>query len=898
MEGAVTEGRPYKLRNTMRQLRAWLLRFKGVFVRDARERDFADELESHLQMHIDDNIRAGLSPEEAKREAIIKLGGVDQAKEAYHDRATLPFLESAIQDLRFTLRQLRKNPAFTFTATAMVTLGICASVAIFAFVDAALIKPLPYKNPSRLLFVTETTPEIPRAALSYLDYLDWKKLNTVFDSMDVYGQRGYVVSTASGMEMIDGARVSDSFFKTLGVGPALGRDFYTGEDLPEAPRTLIISYSSWQKRFGGKPEIIGQAITLNEIPFTIIGVLPQDFHFAPVENAEFWTTLHPAGNCDLRRSCHFLNGLARLKDGVSKDAALADVIRIAKDLEAQYPDSNRYQGGTVEPLSELIVGDVKPILLLLLSGAGLLLLIACINVASLLLVRSETRRRELSIRRALGATRMRLIRQFVIEGLVIVAVGTIAALITSHWAMKILIGLIPTDMMASMPYLNDLGLNYRVLMFAIAVAGFATALFSLTPSIRLSSLTSSVGMAEGSRGSAGKVWRRIGSKLVILELTTAMVLLVAAGLLGKSFYRLLQVEPGFETKDLITMRVRAPRSVYGEDSKALALQRKVVDQVKSLPGVTSVALTDLLPLSFNGNTDWIRFVGRDYSGEHNEVNQRAVSSEYFKTLQATLLRGRTFDDSLDMTKPKVVVINQTLAKKYFPGEDPIGQRFGDTFLKPESIKEIIGIVDDIREGPLDSEIWPAYYYSLNQSPDVDYSVAVRTSQGEQALLPMVRDAIQEIDSRINIAGQTTMTQRVNNAPTVYLRRSATWLVGAFATVALLLGVVGLYGVIAYSVSQRTREIGVRIALGAQRSTVYRLILKEAAVLAIAGIVIGIGCAILAASLMRKVLFGTPPWDITTLLGVAAVLGASALLASFLPARRAASVDPITALRAE
>jgi macrolide transport system ATP-binding/permease protein len=330
----------------------------------------------------------------------------------------------------------------------------------------------------------------------------------------------------------------------------------------------------------------------------------------------------------------------------------------------------------------------------------------------------------------------------------------------------------------------------------------------------------------------------------------------------------------------------------------VALQRKMVDEIKRLPGVTAVALADTLPLTFNGNTDWIRFVGRAYSGEHNEVNQRGVSSDYFTTLKANLLRGRMFTDSEDLGKPRVVVINQTLAKKYFPGEDPVGQRFGDTQLDPKSIKEIIGIVDDIREGPLESEIWPAYYYSLNQQPDITYSVVVRTSGPEQSIMPTVADAIRRIDSRITVSYQTTMTARVNEAPTVYLRRSSTWLVGAFAAVALLLGVVGLYGVIAYSVSQRTREIGVRIALGAQRGMVYRLILREAGVLAIAGIVIGTGCAILAASLMRKLLFGTPPWDIATLVCVAVVLGASALLASFLPARRAASVDPISALRAE
>ena len=853
-------------------------------------------------MHIDDNIRAGMSPQEARRVAVMKLGGLEQTKEAYRDRATIPFLESVFQDLRFTLRQLRKNPAFAVTAMTMVALGIGASVAIFAFVDAALIKPLPYQNPSRLLFVTESTPDIPRAAISYFDYLDWKKQNRVFDSMDVYGARGFAISTSAGAEMVPGARTSDGFFRTLGVTPILGRDFYQGEDLPEAPQTVILSYASWQKRFGGKPEIIGQPITLYEVPYTIIGVLPQSFHFAPLENAEFWTTLHPAlhlaGTCDARRSCHYLNGLARLKDGISTETALADLKRIAKDLEAQYPDSNRGQGATVAPLSEIIVGDVKPILLLLLGGAGLLLLIACVNVASLLLVRSETRRRELSVRRALGATRTRLIRQFVIEGLVIVTAGTITGLVSSYWAMQILSGLIPKDMMVGMPYLNDLGLNPRVLMFALVLAGFAIALFSLSPALRLSTLDVREGMAEGARGSAGKVWTRIGSKLVILELTTAIVLLVGAGLLAKSFHRLLQVSTNFETRDLVTMRLRAPLSTYGEDPQAVALQRKLVDEIRRLPGITAVSLADTLPVNFNGNTDWIRFVGRAYSGEHNEVNERGVSPDYFTTLQANLLRGRMFTDAEDLSKPQVVVINQTLAKKYFPGEDPIGQRFGNHNLDPKSIKEIIGIVDDIREGTLESEIWPAYYYSLNQQPDITYSIVARTSQPEQSMMPTVADAVRSIDSRITISYQTTMTARVNEAPTVYLRRSSTWLVGGFAAVALLLAVIGLYGVIAYSVSQRTREIGVRIALGAQRGTVYRLILKEAGVLALAGIVIGTGCAILAASLMRKLLFGTPPWDIATLVSVAVVLGASALLASFLPARRAASVDPISALRAE
>jgi predicted permease len=881
----------------MKKLRATLLRLKGLFLRDARERELAEEIESHLQLHIDDNLRAGMTPEQARRVAILKLGGVDSTKEAYRDRSTIPLLENTFQDLRFTIRQLRRNPGFTMTAILMVTLGIGASVAIFGFADAALIKPLPYQSPTRLAHVTESFAEVPRANLSYPDYLDWKRLNTVFSSLDVYGMRGLVLKAPAGAESLRGTRVSDGFFRTLGVIPVLGRDFYTGEDLPGAPPTVMLSFASWQKRFGGRQDIIGQQLTLNDISHTIVGVLPESFQFAPTGSSEFWVTLHPAGGCDLRRSCHSLEGIGRLKDGATVATALSEMTLIAKDLERQYPDSNRGQGASVVALSEVIVGDIRPVLLVLLGGAGLLLLIACVNVASLLLVRFETRKRELAVRRALGASTARLIRQFVTEGLVVVAAGSILGLVAAQWAMRVLLRLIPTDMMANMPFLDGLTLNSRVVAFAAAVSLVAAVLFSITPTLRLSSLEIREGMAEGNRG-AGNTWRRMGSKLVVLELATAMVLLVGAGLLGKSFYRLLQVEPGFQPDHLITLAISSPRTSYGNDQQAVALGRRVVDHLKSLPGVTSVALTTTLPVTFNGNTDWIRFVGRPYNGQHNEVNQRQVTSDYFTTLRARLLRGRAFADAEDGGKPQVVVINQTLARKYFPGEDPIGKQIGDTELTSGSIKEIIGVVDDIREGALDSDIWPAVYYAFNQQPDNDFSVVIRTAQAEQSALPVLRSAIKEIDLNISVSKETTMTERVNNSPTVYLHRSSAWLVGGFAAMALLLGVVGLYGVIAYSVSQRTREIGVRIALGAQRRSVYQLILREAGALAVAGIGIGLACSVAAASLMRKLLFGTPPWDITTLIAVAGVLGVAALLASFLPARRAASVNPIEALRAE
>lgn len=550
------------------------------------------------------------------------------------------------------------------------------------------------------------------------------------------------------------------------------------------------------------------------------------------------------------------------------------------------------------PLAEVIAGKVRPLLLVLLCGAGMLLLIACVNIASLLLVRTESRRREFAVRTALGASRTRLIRQFATEGLVLVAAGCTLGLIFALWAMRLLLMLIPTEMIAGMPYLHDLGLNARVLAYAGVISLLATALFSIIPIAHLSLTKVGKGLAEGSRGSAGLTWRRLGSKLVVLELATAMVLLVSAGLFGKSFYRLLQVSLGFAPDHLAVLEVGAPTSRYAGDAQAVALGRQVIGSVGNLPGVKSVALTSRLPVSGNGNTDWIRFEGRPYNGEHHEVNQRDVSSDYFMTLQTKLLRGRFFTDAEDGSKPRVVVINQALARQYFPGEDPIGKRIGDTELTPGSLKEIIGVVDDLRESSLDVETWPTVYYPFNQSPDTYFMIVVRTSQSEGAVLPTLMTTLRKIDSGIVAAGGATMIDLINDSPTAYLHRSSAWLVGGFAATALLLGVIGLYGVITYSVSQRTREIGVRIALGAPPGRVYWLIMKEAGWLIASGVVIGLIWSMAAATLIRSLLFGVESWDPPTLTIVIVVLGASGLLASYLPARRAASTNPVEALRAE
>jgi predicted permease len=873
------------------------LRFRSLLSRGRIERELDEELQYHVARQIEADIASGTAPDDARRTARKLLAGIEQRKEECRDARGVHVLDNFVQDLRYAGRQLVKSPGFSAIAVLMLGLGTGAALAIFGFVDAALIRPLPYRHAAGLVTVTERTAQIPRANLSYLDYLDWKRQNTSLDSLDVHNGRGYLLGTANGTEMVPAVRVSDGFFRTLGVTPILGRDFYAGEDLPDAPLTVILSHTTWLKRFGGRAEVIGQSLSLNGLPYTIVGVLPQDFQFAPRGIPELWTTLHPSAGCDLRRSCHNLTGVGRLKDGVTIETARAELEAIARQLEAQYPDSNRDQGASVTPLADAIVGDIRPVLFVLLGGAALLLVIACVNVSSLLLVRSESRRRELAVRSALGASRGRLNCQFVTEAFLLVALGCALGLASAHWGMRLLADLIPADMKATMPFLNAVGLSGRVFACAGAIAATITLFCSLAPMLRGPASDARSAMADGERGSSTQGWHRLGFKLVALELATAMVLLVGAGLLGKSLYRLLNVDLGFQPQRLATLQVALPRG-YDSNEKITAVAQQIVDRVAALPGVEAAGLASVLPVNFNGNTDWIRFVGRAYNGEHNEVNQRDVSARYLETIGATLVRGRHFTDGDDRSSPRVVIINQALARRYYAGEDPIGKRFGDTSLTPESIKEIVGVVADIREGQLDSDIWPAVYYPFNQSSDSFFALVVRSPREDRSLLPALATEIARIDPAIGAGRTATMSDRITDSPMAYLRRSSASLLGGFAAVALLLGIVGLYGVIAYTVGQRRREIGVRIALGAQRSSVYRLVLGEAGRVAAIGIGFGLVCSIAGATLMGHLLFGTRPWDVPTLAAVATVLVLSSLLASYIPARRAAAVDPVEALRGD
>jgi macrolide transport system ATP-binding/permease protein len=755
------------------------LRFRSLFRRDQVEQDLEDEFRDHLERRIDADVARGMTPDEARYAALRALGGVEQRKEECRDSRHVNLVDHAIQDLRFALRQLLKHRGFACTAVAVLSLGIAGSVAIFGFVDSALIKPLPYRDPSRLVTVFSARPDLAhgqtRGAVSYLDFIDWRARNRAFDSIAAYDVRGgFTLTTPSGPERVSGLRVTSGFFRTLGVTPALGREFLSDEEGRSALPTVVLSYSAWQRRFGRSPDILGRTITLQSPwlsgaePHVVIGVLPPDFHFALAEHAEFWATIRGPQACWNVRGCRSLQAVARLAHDVSMEMATAEMTSVIEQLRAEYPEHHRNQEiGKLVPLRDVVLGNVRPMLLMFLSGAALLLVIACMNVMSLLLARSETRTQEIAVRHALGASSARLVMQFATEAVVLAAISAAFGLLLARWGMQFLTSLLNADMISRMPYLQAVGLNFRLVSLACVVAMIAALAFALTPIVRMPIFETPAGLNEGSRTSAGMHWRRVGAHLVVTELAIAVVLLVSAGLLGKSLFRLLHVDPGFNAHGLATASV-TPVSVRtrgtdpaadapdaNKDEQPGALARRVAERLAALSGVDAVGYADLLPLGPGlapSSTFWI--LGR---AEEDQLNEdwpvRRVSAGYFNALRATLLRGRRFtEEEVALVRP-VMIINETAARRYFAGDDPIGRwiAFGSA---ASPAREIVGIVADIKDGPPETPAHPSAYVPFDQT---GFALVIRTRQDERALVPLLVAAVHEIRPDALVGGVTTMT---------------------------------------------------------------------------------------------------------------------------------------------
>jgi predicted permease len=811
-------------------------------------------------------------------------------------------MQTLWQDIRYGARMLWKRPGFTAVAVLTLALGVGANTAIYTVIDAALLRSLPYAEPGRLVHLWEARrlQDFSRREASYPDYLDWRQAGDAFESVGGYTGRRFSLAGAGGTELLDGASVTANFFDVLGVRPQLGRAFLPGEDEAGAERVAVITHGMWQSRFGADPSVVGREISLGGRAHTVVGVLPREFQFAKAGGAEVWTALSPSPEQRSRRYWHWLNVVARLKDGVTPEEAEARVQTVARRIVEGDPESHAETAISVVPLRDEIAGAVRPILYLLLAAVGLVLLIACTNVANLMLTRAASRRKEIAIRVALGASRRRIVRQLLTESVMLSTAGGALGLVLALWGVDLLVAAIPPAQLAQMPYLRDLSLDAGVLAFTAGLSLLTGLLFGLTPAFQASKPDVNDVMKEGGRSSSAGGAKRLRDLLVVSEVAVALVLLVGAGLLVKSLARMLSVDPGFRTENLLTMKLALPPSGgYADERKAAAFHQELLGRVESLPGVRGAASVGNFPLSGDGGTGTPQIVGRaESTGDFAQSHLRTVSPGYFRVMGVPLVAGRDFTERDDASAPMVVVVNRTFAERVFPGEEPMGRRMTFKFTAELPPFEIVGVVGDEKVTSLDARTTPVIYFPYLQGPEPVIGLVVRTDTDPEGLAGVVREQVRALEPAAPVFSVQTMDALIHNSSATFVRRYPAYLVGVFAAVALLLAVVGIYGVISYSVSQRTHEIAIRMALGAQRRDVLRLVLRHGMLLAAGGVALGLAGALALTRLLSSMLFGVSAADPSVYAGVAALLASVALLACYLPARRATKVDPMEALRYE
>jgi predicted permease len=735
---------------------------------------------------------------------------------------------------------------------------------------------------------------------AYPDYVDWQRQSKTFESLAGFSGDGFVWRGAGEPQVLFGAQVTTNFFSTLGVKPMLGRGFVAGEDIASGPKVAILAYGFWRTHFNGDPHVVGRTIQLDANSVSIIGVLPREFEYAPIGNADVWVPMHISGDLATRRNLRWMPVVGRLRPGVSLEQARAEMNAINARLAAAYPQQNAAIRIVMVPLRERIVGQIQTLLLILFGAVGLVLLIACANVANLLMVRAAGRRREFAIRAALGASRGRLVSQLLTESLMLAAAGGALGFLGAQWGTSLLVTAIPERLLASMPFLRDTQANSVILVFLCGIALLTGILFGLAPALQMSHEKVGDALKEETRTSAGGVRTRLRDALVIAEIALSLVLLVGAGLMVKSLGTLLHRQTGFDTQNLMTFGVNLPATSYPKDPDAIRFDKEFSYRVARLPGVAGIANTSVVPLSGGGNS--IRFIIEGQSvatGNENECDIRDISSNYFRVMKIPLVAGRAFDDSTDSaTAPKRVIVNQAWVKEYFHGENPIGKRIKFTFSPTQPYREIVGVVGNIADAQLDSPETPALFCPFAQDANSYINYIVRAAGNPASVLVAIRSALRGTDSQLFPIQPLTMDEIIAQSPSVFLRRYPTYLIGSFAGLALILAMIGLYGLISYSVSQRTRELGIRIALGAQERDVMRLVMGQGARLAVIGVAVGIVAGLALTQLMRSLLFGVSAADPLTFAGVAILLTVVAVSACYIPARRAMRTDPIVALRYE
>jgi putative ABC transport system permease protein len=813
-------------------------------------------------------------------------------------------IETLLQDIRYGARVLAKHKGFTVVAVLTLALGIGANTAIFSVVNELLLRPMPFREADRIVMLWEVTPEGRHEnTTSRANFRAWREQSKSFEGMAAFSDQRLNLTGVGDPEEISVQFATPEFFKVIGVDPILGRGMTEEDARPGTPNVVVLSYGIWQRRFGGDRRIIGKPITLNGVPFTIVGVMPQGFQWhirkrsGTGNPAEIWTVLDmPEGGGSQERG-RFLSVVARLKPGVTLEQAQAEMKTIALRTEQDAPRYNKGYTNEVIPLREQFVGNLRPALWLLLGAVGFVLLIACANVANLLLARAAAREKEIALRAALGAHRLRIIRQLLTESLLLALLGSLVGLALAWWGIQALVAISPRDLVN----LQGVGLNFTVLAWTIGVSLLTGIIFGLAPALEATRLNLNDALKEGGKGAEGQSSRsrRMRGALVVAEVALALVLLVSAGLLVKSFTQLRKINTGFNTDNVLTMVVRLPEAKYQEDAQFVNFFRQAEEHIRALPGVRSVGIVNFLPLygGLGSNTGFtIEGEPEPPPGQGPYTNVRVADANYFGVMDIPLLRGRNFTEAEDTEQRNVVIISESFARQYFPGEEALGKRINVQMFEKPTPTEIVGIVGDVRYDSLTDKAEPTVYFP---HPVLTYpfmTLVIRTSGDPAALAPAVEREIRSIDPDQPVSDVRTMKQVM--ADTLGRARFNTLLLAIFAGLATLLAAIGIFGVMNYSVTLRTREIGLRMALGAEPRQVLILILKQGLVLTLIGIGIGLAGALALTRIMSSLLFGVNATDPATFTAIVLLLAFVSLIACYIPARRATRVDPLTALRYE
>jgi putative ABC transport system permease protein len=895
----------------MRSFRAWFARLGELVFRRRRDLELAAEMESHLDLHIADGIRCGLTPAEARRQAVLALGGIDQTKENYRDRRGLPALEAILQDVRFGLRLLRKNPGFASVAVLTLALGIGANTAIFSVINGVLLKPLPFERPDRLVTIYHTPPQAnfpgrPIFAVSPANFLDWRSQSQAFEAMSAYSFRRFTLTGRGHTEAIPAAMVNNGFFSILRAHPLMGRVFLEDEDTPGRDHEVILSYSLWRGHFGGDSEIVGKNVEFNGEPFTVVGVMGPDFDF-PIftglnERIQIWKPIAWSDRERAVRDSHNYLVVARLKDGFSLQQAQAELDAISSRLAQQHPKDDKGWGAIEVPLREDLVGKIRPSLLILLGAVAFVLLIACANVANLLLARTLSRRREIAIRAALGAGRGRLLQQALSETLLLAFGGGVVGLVFAHLGIEMIVNFLGQRL----PRFNGVGLDASVLAFTLGASLVTGLTAGLLPAQRLAKEESNQALKESpGQVASDAIGRRTRNVLVASEIALSLMLLIGAGLLIRSLWALRNTNLGFDPDHVLTMELSISPTKFAAPPQQSRFFERVLERVRALPGVESAGMNDDLPLR-GGSTEPILAEGWPTvpMSDLPEVDVRIISPGYLSAMRIPLVSGRDFDDSNAAGRAGAVLISQAMAKQFWPNQNPLGKHVTLYFL-PQVTRAVVGVVADVKQDGLDQKRASAgLYFPLAQltapigTPWQSFgmNLVVRTAQSPSSVAAAVDKAVHEVDREVAVLNVRTMDDLVSAS--LSPQRFTMLLLAAFAGLALFLATIGIYSVISYSVSRRAHEIGIRLSLGARRAEVLLLVVRQGMAVAALGILIGIIGALILSRLMSTIVYGVTASDPLTFLAVCLLLTCVALLACYIPARRALCVDPAVTLRHE